>query len=73
MSYLGVCICGLQLKLGDGLPYALLDPHARDLEQRQGVVHWFDGNVEGLGDLETTKTVQYESISKQNRSETLPQ
>lgn len=51
MSYLCVCICSLHLKFGDSLPHALLDPHARDLQQRQGVVYRFDGDVESLGHL----------------------
>lgn len=61
MYYLSVCISGFQLKFSDGLPYSFLDPHPRNLEQRQGVVHWLDGNVERLGNLETTYRRQYES------------
>lgn len=52
--HLGVGICGLQLELRDGLPHPLLDPHAWDLEQGQGVVHGLDGDVEGLRHLHRT-------------------
>lgn len=55
-SYLCVCVCGFQLKLSDGLPHSLLDPHARNLQQGQRVVHWLDGDVEGLGDLAAANT-----------------
>lgn len=65
VSYFSVRICGFQLKFGDGLPHSFLDPHTRNLEQRQGVVHWLDGNVERLGNLDTTYTGKYKSILKQ--------
>lgn len=54
VSHLGVCIGGFQLKFSDGLPHSLLDPHARDLQQRQRVVHGLDGDVERLGNLMRT-------------------
>lgn len=53
-SDLRVCISGFQLKFSDGLPHALLDPHARNVEQREGVVHRFDGDVERLSHLGRT-------------------
>lgn len=64
VSYLSVCISGLQLKLRDGLPHALLDPHAGNLEQRQRVVHRSDGDVERLGHLETAWMVSVKDIFK---------
>lgn len=54
--HLSVGVRGLQLELGDGLPHALLDPHAGDLQQRQRVVHRLDGYVEGLSNLTATTT-----------------
>lgn len=64
VSYLSVCISGFQLKFSDGLSHSFLDSHARNQEQRQGVVHWLDGNVESLGNLERTNTGYYESMLK---------
>lgn len=57
-SDLRVGVCGLQLKLRDGLPHSFLDPHAWNLEQGQGVVHGLDSNVEGLRNLERTLIIQ---------------
>lgn len=55
---LSVGICGLQLKLCDGLPHSFLDPHAWNLEQGQGVVHGLDSNVEALRNLERTLLIE---------------
>lgn len=66
-SDLSVGICGLQLKLCDGLPHSFLDPHTWNLEQGQGVVHGLDSNVEGLGNLE--RTLMIELLREEERGE----
>lgn len=54
LLYLSVCISGFELKLSDGFPHSLLHPHPRHGQYRQGIVHWPDGDVERLWDLQHT-------------------
>lgn len=67
VSDLAVGVGGFQLKLCDGLPHSLLDPHARDEEQRQGVVHGLDGDVERLSNLEITMREQSQPSDRQEQ------
>ena len=52
ITYRSVQVDGLELKLCDGFPDSLLDPHAQVGHQRQGVIYWCDVDVERLSYLE---------------------